>query len=513
MVDFEIVQRLGTDAEKRYYISPEGLVIGRSPEAAINLTDQLVSRRHARIWLEEDHPVIEDLGSRNGVLVNGRKVQRTTLHDMDKIVIGEVTFHIAKASGVFEGQAVISSEKAAALHASMINEPSNPRLPVLYRAAQLMGSVFDLDDLLNQILGLIFEALPVRRGYIITMVPQTQEIEIHATRSLENGNTNAPLSNTLIHHVFAHKEAILILDAQADSRFELAESIMSHEIHSAMCAPLRGREDVVGAIYVDSGAQSLRFSNADLELLTAIAWVVGVAVENARLYRENVQRERMAAIGQATAGLGHCIKNILTGIRGSGEIITRALDEKNWEYLEKGWTILSRSVERIDMLVMNMLTYSKEREPQRSLSNVNALVTEVLMAMQSRAARYHVELECPEQDPIYINIDHRHIYRVILNLVVNGIEACESKGGRVVVQIAPETDGCRIKVADTGSGIPEEIRPKLFQAFVSSKGSSGTGLGLASAMKIVQEHGGKLEVIDEPGFGAVFQVFLPNVAS
>jgi signal transduction histidine kinase len=510
MAEYEIVHEQADKTGRRYPVTESGLVIGRSPDVNINLTDQLVSRRHARVWMEEGAPVVEDLGSRNGVMVNGRKVQRAVLHEGDEILVGEGSFRIAQIPGSRVGQAVISQEKADVLHASIISESSGSRLPVLYRAAQLLGSVFDLDDLLEQLLGVIFEALPVRRGFILTLSPDSAEPVINAKRSLDGQEAAPPLSSTMLQHVYDHKEAMLTLDAQDDSRFDLADSIMSHEIHSAMCAPLRGRQDVVGAIYVDSGAESTRFKSADLELLTAIAWVAGVAVENARLYRENVERERMAAIGEATAGLGHCIKNILTGIRGGGDIITRALQERNIDYVEKGWSILSRSVDRIDILVMNMLTYSKERQPQREETDLNQMVREVIEALRVRAERAQVTVEFLPENTGMARVDGPQIYRVILNLVINAVEACESNHGQVTVSTAYEPEGWRMTVADTGAGIAPEIRPRLFQAFVSNKGSSGTGLGLACTHKIVQEHGGQIAVESAPGSGSTFTVFLPQ---
>jgi signal transduction histidine kinase len=261
---------------------------------------------------------------------------------------------------------------------------------------------------------------------------------------------------------------------------------------------------------VDSGAEPTRFKSADLELLTAIAWVAGVAVENARLYRENVERERMAAIGEATAGLGHCIKNILTGIRGGGDIITKALEEKNLDFLKKGWSILSRSVERIDILVMNMLTYSKERQPQLGDVDLNQMAREVLEGLRLRAERAQVTVEFLPENTGMARVDGPQIYRVILNLVINAIEACEANHGQVTVRTAYEPEGWRMTVADTGAGIAPEIRPRLFQAFVSNKGSSGTGLGLACTHKIVQEHGGQITVESAPGNGSTFTVFLPQ---
>jgi signal transduction histidine kinase len=97
-----------------------------------------------------------------------------------------------------------------------------------------------------------------------------------------------------------------------------------------------------------------------------------------------------------------------------------------------------------------------------------------------------------------------------MNLVVNALEACQ-KGGEVRIGCVSDDDGCTITIADNGCGIPEELLPKLSQAFVSTKGSGGTGLGLACSYKIVREHGGDVQVESTLGQGSQFSVFLPHI--
>ncbi|HPO16264.1 MAG TPA: ATP-binding protein [Candidatus Hydrogenedentes bacterium] len=513
MAEYDLIYTKDNGVSEQYPITAEGLLLGRGSENHIIIHDSLVSRRHARVWLEKGLPQVEDLGSRNGILVNGETVRRASLQSGDRITLGQAVLEVHACTGSSIGHAVISQEKAAALHDSILGEASGVRLPVLYRAAQLLGTVFDLDELLRKILALIFEALPVRRGFMLILNTGTNEPEIHAILSKEKDEEGPPLSRTLIQHVFEHRESMLTLDAQDDSRFTATESIMGHSIHAAMCVPLLGHQQiVVGAVYVDSGSSSQTFSMDDLEMLTSIARVVGVAVENARLYRENVEKERLAAIGQATAGLGHCIKNILTGIRGGGEFMSMALQSKELRYVEKGWPILKQSIDRIDLLVMNMMSFSKPRTPNRQPNDLNALVQEVLEVVGSRAERHNVELEFTPGDPVRAMVDGPEIFRVILNLVTNAVDVCEIKGGKVTIECVQEEGDCRLCVSDTGPGIPPEMLPQLFKVFSSSKGSKGTGLGLACSQKIVQEHGGTIEARNEPGSGAVFTVVLPNSA-
>ena len=504
-----VILKAAGDVE-RYTIPEGGIRVGRGEDNGITLSSKHASRYHARFWVEGGILRFEDLGSRNGVEVNGVRREDGTLADGDRIIIGgqEIRVEIAAESGF--GRAAITREQAAALRESIIREAGDERLMVLYRAANLLGEVFDLDELLDKILRLIFQALPVQRGYILTLGGVDKRPEIRAALSKGGGEEGPPLSHTLIQHVFDNAEAILTSDARSDSRFGRAESIMGHDIHAAMCAPLHGRSAVAGVIYVDVGNASTPLGESDLELLSAVAQVVGVAVENARLYQENMERERLAAIGMATAGLGHCIKNILTGIRGGAQFINMAIEKQDFKYMDRGWPILRGAMDRIDRLVMNMLVFSKDRRPDRARTDINGIVRDVLALFEERARKYKVGLSF-EPDPVGIaNVDAQGIYRVVLNLVVNAVEACEHNEGSVSVTCICTDQGCTIRIADTGIGIPEEIVPHLSQAFISSKGSGGTGLGLACSYKIVREHGGDIQVKSQPGSGTVLTVHIPE---
>ncbi|MFP4499779.1 MAG: ATP-binding protein [Candidatus Hydrogenedentota bacterium] len=496
--------------DRRYLVTEKGLVIGRASDTDITLTDQRVSRRHAQVSLVENTVRVADLGSRNGLLINGEPKQEAELREGDELQVGETVFRLACYAEGGGSQTKISYEQGAQLAEEITAGPGNEHLPVLYKAARLLGSVFDTDDLLAQILDLLFEALPVKRAFVLTLNANKGEPVVRASRSREGETGGPPLSNTLVQHVLAERTAIHTVDAMEDSRFDGAVSIFAQQIHAAMCAPLVGRDAVAGAVYVDSGGSGKRFSENDFQLFTAIAYVVGVSVENARLHQEKVAQERLAAIGQATAGLGHCMKNILTGIKGGAEYVDMAIREGDMKYVERAWPIMGRAMQRIETLVMNLLTYSRDRVPECMPTNLNQLVRDVFETMRGRADRYNVALELEDDPEGTLSVDAQQIYRVLMNLVTNAIDACEPKGGTVTVTLQNEAGGVSITVSDTGGGIPPAVRNRLGQAFVSTKGSAGTGLGLAVSYKLVREHGGEIDVESEPGKGTAFTVYLPR---
>lgn len=515
MPDYELVMSKPGQPAERYAVPAGGLVIGRNEDCGLVLTDQLVSRRHVKLTPTGEGVQAKDLGSSNGIEINGVSTREGVLHEGDSLQVGRCIFRLALKSDSELGRSIISAKTAEEIHKSMVVGAADTRMLVLYHAAQLLGRVFDEHELLDEILRICFDALPARRGFVLVRPAVGREPEVRATKSLEADDDGPPLSHTLIQHVFDTQDAMLTLDAQSDSRFDMAQSIVSHDIHAAMCAPLVGRHAPVGAIYVDSGSKpgDRPFSKTDLELLSAIARVVGVAVENAHLYQETVRQERMAALGEATAGLGHCIKNILTALRGGTEFVNMALEKDDIKYLQKGWPILSHAIDRIDNLVLNMLSFSKDREPTRAATDVNQLANEITAMLLPRAQKYKVNLTVISDKPAWASIDSREIYRVLMNITLNAVEACVDTGGNITINCASDEHGCVICVSDDGPGIPDDILPRLSEAFVSSKGSSGTGLGLAVSYKIVQEHDGRIDVKTGKGQGTIFTVSLPGAMS
>ena len=228
MDGYELILEKNGEAAAVYAITAEGLIIGRAPDVDVVLPGQMVSRKHARVWFEQGKAMTEDLGSRNGIGVNGRRVLRAELNDGDELIIGDATFRVAATRKPASKSSIITYEKAGTLADEFVRQGSD-FAPILYRAAQLLGTVFDLDDLLMRILEIIFEAVPqAQRGFIVTLREQMDEPEIHArlSRAPDTSADDVPLSHTLIRHVFEHRSAMLTTNAMDDSRFDSSHSIM-----------------------------------------------------------------------------------------------------------------------------------------------------------------------------------------------------------------------------------------------------------------------------------------------
>ncbi len=235
---------------------------------------------------------------------------------------------------------------------------------------------------------------------------------------------------------------------------------------------------------------------------------------------ELILNERLATIGETVAGLAHYIKNILTGLRGGMYMVNVGLKKDKPKMLREGWGVVSRNVERVSELVMDLLTYSKDRKPEPTDCDPKELVSDVLDLVKDYAADHQVELKT-ELDPSinHARLDKSGIHRVLLNLVSNAIDACifdpdNTKDWQVEVRtrIGDDDDDTLVfEVSDNGVGMTPEIRKKLFSRFFSTKEGRGTGLGLLITQKIVEEHGGQIEVSSTSGKGTTFSVRLKAV--
>ncbi|MFZ0132401.1 MAG: response regulator [Desulfobacterales bacterium] len=239
-----------------------------------------------------------------------------------------------------------------------------------------------------------------------------------------------------------------------------------------------------------------------------------------RLERELLKAERLAAVGQTVAGLAHGLKNILHGLKGGSYLVDLGIKKDDTAKLKSGWDMIKRNIGRTSELVLDLLTYSKEREPEFEGCCPNEIAADVAELLSERARESGVEIR-QSLDPSIscVSMDPRIIHSALLNLMTNAIDAClfdEDTRKKWHVTIASHReDGntVRFDVSDNGAGMSQEVQDRLFTSFFSTKGHRGTGLGLMVTRKLVEEHGGRIEVASTLGEGTTFTVHLPFEAA
>ncbi|MGD2036293.1 MAG: response regulator [Desulfobacterales bacterium] len=235
-----------------------------------------------------------------------------------------------------------------------------------------------------------------------------------------------------------------------------------------------------------------------------------------RLEKELLKSERLAAIGQTVAGLAHGIKNILHGLKGGSYLVDIGIQKDDSEKLKKGWDMIKRNIGRTSNLVMDLLSYSKERQPEFGVCSPNQIADDVCALLQDKAREHNVKLVKDFDDSIgEVSMDADSLHEVLLNLMSNAVDAClfdedTSKNFQVDLKTVFEKDNLiRFEVSDNGVGMDDEVIKKLFTSFFSTKGHRGTGLGLMVTRKLIEEHSGTIDVKSEPGKGTTVIVRMP----
>ena len=541
----------GQDQGKRFELGSHAVTIGRDVSAEIRLNDTEVSRRHAemrRDGVDNTHVVV-DLDSSNGTFVNSAPVHSKPLVSGDRVQVGStLMIYTNSDEGTSDTHAenvdIVGDnaiEDESRIVTSLANDESEllsnfsggedawlnsarSNLQIMYRTALAASHTMDIDQLLRRIMDMIFEWVETDRGCVMLLDQESNELvpKVRRNRPGIRVDDRMSISRTIIDYVTEKNEGVLTSDARDDQRWDSAGSIVKMGVREAICVPMQGRYGVVGLIYIDTftgpgeiiktGAPN-RFNEEHLKLMIAIGHQAALAVEDTSYYSAMVQAERMAAIGQTIAGLSHHVKNILQGIRGGSYLIEEGLKANDQEVVRKGWGIVDRNQEKISRLVLDMLTFSKEREPELLPSDLNQVVAEVVELMQTRAADLSVKLQYhPDELMPTLTFDPEGIHHAALNVVTNAIDACDD-ASPAEVQVATRFDAAErvalVIVKDTGRGIEEESLQRIFSLFESTKGNRGTGLGLSVSQKILSEHGGQIKVASKKGSGSTFTLEIP----
>ena len=229
-----------------------------------------------------------------------------------------------------------------------------------------------------------------------------------------------------------------------------------------------------------------------------------------RMQQQIERTERLAAIGRLAAGVAHEIRNPLAAISGSIELLSNGalstIDDESRELME----IVTREVDRLNRLITDLLDFARPRPPASSALEVSATLGEILRVVENdrrlnpMANRF--QLQIPQ--PVWLEADPAQLRQVVLNLLINAADATPD-GEPVELWAGADGQRVRIEIRDRGPGIPPDVKARIFEPFFTTK-KGGTGLGLATVHRIVEEHQGSIEVDDRPGGGTVFTVWMPR---
>ncbi|MBI5966644.1 MAG: PAS domain-containing protein [Deltaproteobacteria bacterium] len=226
-------------------------------------------------------------------------------------------------------------------------------------------------------------------------------------------------------------------------------------------------------------------------------------------------QSQLASVGLVISSISHGIKGLVTSLDGGSYLVNSGLEKNNRERIKQGWQMVERNVARIKTMVLDLLYYAKDREPNLDWIPARSVAEEVLGLMRGKAKEYGIDFHC-EFDPAAGDMaaDAKAIRSLLVNLVENALDACRVDKKKSTHQIRMGLKGypdfVEYEVYDNGIGMDQETRERAFTLFFSSKAGDGTGLGLFISNKIVQAHGGEILLESELNKGTRVTVKLPR---
>jgi len=349
---------------------------------------------------------------------------------------------------------------------------------------------------------------------------------------LEAGELSAISSTCYEHLMFSLNNDQQITHTYKDPQsgkiiFEIIEPIEPFKEH------VRGKS--IGAVrlglFLDKARSQISFTRKshfyNLSIFMVTALIVGIiafyiliarnsymiinsalkeAEEKNRAIMEKMkQTERLSALGEFSAGIAHEIRNPLTSIKTFTQLLPTEYEDPNFrkEFVDS----VTREVNRINRIVNDLLDYSRPRADNRQTTDITKLVDESISSLRPIFDEHHITVKKNYNLKPLTHIDPEQVRQVLVNLVINAVEAMPS-GGTITCTIRENKGEAEIEIADTGKGIPEDTVKQIFTPFFTTK-EGGTGLGLSIVQRIVNEQGGRIEVASSRDQGTQFKLFLP----
>src|SRR5262245_41795150 len=283
-------------------------LIGRGPHCDIVISDDSISRNHARIIIHGESFVVTDLGSSNGTYCDGEPVTERRIVGTEKLTFGNVDAvvsraHDAEPPAPTPMPTMIATQRVrkvdelpgASAQAAALDAPRLIRL--LGETGRVLIATLPLEDILNRVIDLLVAHVPAERASLLLTDPKTGELIPRLVRNPGGGRTQQPISRTLLDMVQRQRVAVLTSDVRLDPRFDGSQSIFRSDVRSLLCGPLYAGDEIIGVLYADNPV-TRQLTEADLEVFTALANYAAVAISQARLAEqlreESRRRERLA---------------------------------------------------------------------------------------------------------------------------------------------------------------------------------------------------------------------------
>lgn len=499
-------------APKFYPVNGEGVFIGRSKNADIPIGGDSVSRRHARVWVEDSLLIIEDLSSRNGICVNGERTRNATLREGDELFVGQNYFKILDASKPRPDRIA-----AATPPQSVTTHPVRPKATQPNPGVSCASSAFDLttslpllfnaETMQKHLSKTALDLVKANRSYLVARGAKNSGVRILAAATKQGNPDGPPMNHTLIEKVMRTKTPIMEGAADLDpSSFSSGISM-----GGAMCAPLMGQNGCVGVVYVDAGVEASSFDKGRLDALAAFGSQAGLLLETTARMKEAFRAIREQGREEGIEALGKCTCQVIDRVRGAADRFKQSAASNSGEAngIAGSLRMLDRALQRGAHLTENIAAYCNRGACERGPIDVSRIIVEVVERVRELAETRDVVIRANPGERVIAYAGYAELCRIVENLVVQGIDACDASGGAVTIAAANKPDGCYIEVGDPGDADSVKVpsTAKVGGAPLSQ------GLEFATVCKLVMNLKGAMKIRPRPEGGRAITVVLPQQES
>ncbi len=388
--------------------------------------------------------------------------------------------------------------------------------------SKAMVTILDLQSLSKRIIEVITQTMGVEKASLFLLNEEkggyylfdSKDITISSSLPVLGRQDPLPYYLQKIGEIVVREE--LVKGAGISELKNVTDKMSLLEAEVSIPLMLKGK--LLGMMNLSHKFNKDVYSHEDIELLSTLANQAAIAVENARLYEDlkksksYIQRaDRLASLGTLTAGLAHEIRNPLVAIKTFTQLLPERLDDD--EFRNEFLAIASGEVDRISMLINELLDFARPSDPRLEPEDINSILDGMILLVSTESKKKHVQVQKNyTPDLPLVSVDREQIKQVFLNILLNAVDATPENGEIVVKTrsfVKPGGDPyIQVEFTDTGCGIPSVNLEDIFNPFFTTK-NKGSGLGLSISNQIVQDHKGYIHVESEINKGSSFFINLP----
>ncbi len=511
----------GTDYKKSSFISTP-IMFYDTVIGVINLNDKI-----GRDFTEDDLELLKVFASHLAInIVNAHlfldlKDKAATLlqvnREKDKLNRKISMFNEILKSRIEEEKEKLKSAYQELLNRDDILQKKILELMSLKKAGKTaISELFNLELVLDVILNIALREVDALRGSIV-IKDKTGELIVKAAAGEAKDIVNTRVSNedSVTHYILKKGESLLVTDIEKDPVFKKADITGKYNTKSLLSLPLKAGDQIYGIMNVNNKHNKRPFNSDDLDILSGLANQASMAIHNFYLSEKLRERElslqqaeKMAEIGSLVVAVAHELRNPLGILRTNIEFL-REITGDNKDIFDN----MVSQINRARRFIKDLMQFGKPTNLNFVSSNIiDVMELSINHAISDYKGIEDLNIEREYSDGIInLNIDPMKIQQVFINLLINSLDELKFVSDpKIIIRIYPEESYVNIEVEDNGSGVSNDIMNYIFNPFFSSKkGGGGTGLGLSIAKRIIEMHGGQINLDSNRMQGAKFHVLLP----